>query len=111
MLKDPTILPHNCYNIDKTGVLLSMLGSVKVLIDKDDKRDYRGVGVKRKIVTAIKYVSSDSRSLLPLIIWPALTHRSNWTMYLTPRWHYRHSKNGYNDAKISLEWLRRAFDP
>jgi len=51
-----------------------MLGSVKVLIGKDNIRDYRGVGVKRITVTVIKYVSGNSRSLLPLIIWPALTY-------------------------------------
>ena len=71
---NPAILPENCYNIDETGVMLSMLGSVKVLMSKDDLRNYRGVGVKRTIVTAIKCVSGDSRLLLPLVIWPALTH-------------------------------------
>ena len=45
-----------------------MLGSVKVLIGKDDLRNYRGAGVKRIVVTTIKYVSGDSKSLLPLII-------------------------------------------
>jgi len=51
-----------------------MLGSVKVLVGKDDLRDYRGAGVKRTMVTAIECISADGRSLLPLIIWPALTH-------------------------------------
>jgi hypothetical protein len=56
-------------------------------------------------------VSADGRSLLLLIIWPASTHRSNWTTFPTPGWHYAHSENGYNDSKISLEWLTRVFDP
>jgi hypothetical protein len=54
VLQDPAILPENVYNIDETGVMLCMLGSVKVLIGKDDPRDYRGAGVKRTIVTAIE---------------------------------------------------------
>ena len=33
--------------------MLSMLGSVKVLVSKDDLRDYRGAGVKRTTVTTI----------------------------------------------------------
>jgi hypothetical protein len=45
LLKDPAILPQNCYDMDETGILLSMLGSVKLLVDKDEKRDYTGVGV------------------------------------------------------------------
>lgn len=45
-----------------------MRGSIKVLVDKDDLRGYRGAVVKRTILTAIKYISDDSRALLPLII-------------------------------------------
>lgn len=63
------------------------------------------------MVTAVECVSADSRALLPLIIWPASTHRSNWTTYPTPGWHYALSENGYNDSKICLEWLTRVFDP
>ena len=111
VLQDPAVLPENIYNMDETGVMLSKLGSVKVLVGKDDLRDYRGAGVKRTMVTAIECISADGRSLLPLIIWPAATHRSNWTTYPTPGWHYGHSENGYNDSKISLEWLKRVFDP
>jgi hypothetical protein len=56
------------YNIDETGVILSKLSLVKVLIGKDDLRDYRGAGEKQIIVTAVKCISADSRVLLPLII-------------------------------------------
>ncbi|KAK7192829.1 transposase [Paraphaeosphaeria sporulosa] len=111
IIQDPAILPENVYNMDETGVMLSMLGSVKVLVGKDDLRKHRGAGVKRTMVTAIECISGDGRSLLPLIIWPASTHRSHWTTYPTPGWHYAHSENGYNDSKISLEWLTRVFDP
>lgn len=111
VILDPAIRPENVYNMDETGVMLSMLGSVKVLVGKDDLRNYRGAGVKRTVVTAIECVSGDGRSLLPLTIWPASTHRSNWTTYPTPGWHYAYSENGYNDSKINLEWLTRVFDP
>ena len=74
---DLAILPKNVYNMDETGVMLSMLGSVKVLVGKDDLRDYRGAGVKRTMIIVIECISADGKSLLPLIIWPASTHRSN----------------------------------
>jgi hypothetical protein len=77
VLEDPAILLENVYNIDETGVMLYMLGSIKVLISKDDPRDYRGAGVKRIIVTAIECISANGRSLLPMIIWLATTYRSN----------------------------------
>ncbi|XP_014562632.1 hypothetical protein COCVIDRAFT_32618 [Bipolaris victoriae FI3] len=57
-LRRPDILLENVYNIDKTRVTLSMLGTIKVLIGKDNQRDYKGAGVKRIIVTAIEYVSA-----------------------------------------------------
>jgi hypothetical protein len=78
------VLPENVYNMDETGVMLSMLGSLKVLVGKDDLRTYRGAGVKRTMVTAIECISADGRSLHPLIIWLAATHRSTWTTHPTP---------------------------
>lgn len=111
VLQDPSVVPENVYNMDETGVMLSMLGSAKVLVGKDDEQNSRGAGVKRTMVTAVECISADGRVLLPLVIWPASTHRSNWTTYPTPGWHYAHSENGYNDSKISLEWLTRVFDP
>lgn len=110
-MKDSAILPENVYNMDETGVMLCMLNSVKVLVSKDDRRDYRGVGVKRTTVTAIECISANGRSLLPMIIWPATTYRSNWTTFPTPGWHYACSESGYTDSKISFEWLKRVFDP
>lgn len=64
---DPTILYKNVYNMDKTGVMLSKLSSVKVLVGKDN-RGYRGARVKRTMVTAIKCVSANGRPLNPMII-------------------------------------------
>jgi hypothetical protein len=36
-LRDLAILVENFYNIDETGVMLSILGSIKVLVGKDNK--------------------------------------------------------------------------
>ena len=65
---NPLILVENIYNIDKIGVLLSVLNSLKVLVGKNELRDYRGVGVKYTLITMIECVSIDSRCLYPLII-------------------------------------------
>jgi hypothetical protein len=74
VLKDPAILPENVYNINKTEVMLYMLGSIKVFLSKNNSRDYKGAGVKRTIVIAIKYISISGRFLLPMIIWPVTTY-------------------------------------
>lgn len=52
-LQKPDILPENIYNMDETGVLLSVLSSLKVLVNKTDLRTSCGAGVKRSLVTAI----------------------------------------------------------
>jgi hypothetical protein len=85
VLQDPVVLIENMYNMDEIGVILSMPNSVKILINKYDKRDYKGARVKRTSVTAIECISGDGRYLNPMIIWPASTHRSNWTTFPTPR--------------------------
>lgn len=97
--------------MDKTGVMLSMLGSVKVLMGKADVRNYRGGRVRRTMITAIECVSADGRYLNPMIIWPATTHRSNWTTHPTPGWQFACNESGYTDSYISLQWLTRIFGP
>jgi hypothetical protein len=104
------VRPENCYNMDEIGIMLSMLGSVKVLVGKDDGRDYRGTGIKRTMVTAIECVLASGEYLNPMIIWPASTYRSNWTTYSTSGWFYALSETGYNDSFISLEWMKQVFD-
>jgi hypothetical protein len=40
VLQDLDVLRENIYNMDETGVMLCMLGSIKVLVGKDDLRNY-----------------------------------------------------------------------
>lgn len=111
MLRRPDVMQENVYNMDETEVMLSKLGSIKVLVRHDDKRDYRGARVERQMVTAVECISADGSYLKPLVIWPASTHRANWTTFPTPGWHYALSDSGYADSKISLEWLTKVFQP
>lgn len=53
------MLSKNVYNMDETGVMLSMLGSVKVLVGKDDPQDHTGAGVKQTMVTAVECIIAD----------------------------------------------------
>ena len=58
-LVDLTIKRENIYNMDETGVLLSLLKKLKVLVDAYSLRVYRGVGVKRELITVIECISGD----------------------------------------------------
>ena len=109
-LASPVVLAENTYNMDETGVLLSVLNSLKVLVGRHELKTHRGAGVKRTLITAIECISADGRYLHPLIIWPAATHRSTWTTHPTLGWHYGHSDSGYTDTAISLYWIQHVFD-
>lgn len=98
VLQNPVILAENVYNMNKTGLMLSMLGSVKVLLGMDDMRKYGSARFKSTTVTAVECVSGDGRYLNPMIIWPATTHQSNWTTYPRPVGQYACSESGYNDS-------------
>ncbi|PZD32241.1 DDE-1 domain containing protein [Pyrenophora tritici-repentis] len=69
-----------------------------------------GQPVRVKYLRSLAFSIARQRSTNESIKRPASTHRSNWTTYPTPGWHYGFSKNGYNDSKISLEWLKCVFD-
>src|SRR5437762_10359532 len=101
-LHDLAIILENVYNMNKTDVLLNVLSSLKVLVSKHDLRNCRGAKIKRILVIAIKCVSADGRCLAPLIVWSAFTHRSIWTTYPTPGWHFACFKIRYTNTKISL---------
>ena len=103
VLEDLSIPEDNYYNMDETGVMLSMPNSVKVLISKEfNPQGRRGARIKRTEITAIEYISASSRYLDPMVIWPASTHRANWITYPTPEWHYAFSDSGYTDSYLSL---------
>src|SRR5580692_6829694 len=110
-LKNPALKPRNVYNMDETGVLLAVLNSLKVLVSSDDLRKCRGTGKDCTRITAIECISADFKVLLPLVIWPASTHRANWMTYPTPGWHYGIQENGYTDSVINLKWLTEVFNP
>lgn len=113
-LGDPMILAENVYNMDETGVQLSVpQRSMKMLIDRDQVRQKvtRRAGVQRTQITAVECISASGQALPPLIVWPACTHRENWTTYPTPGWHFALSSSGYVNSKISLYWIQHVFDP
>ena len=110
-LASPAILDENVYNMDETGVRLGNLGSLKVLVSRDELQNYRGAGSQRTLITAVECISATGRCLDPLVIWPAKSHRSNWTTHPTPGWHFACSETGYTNNVINLYWMQHVFDP
>jgi hypothetical protein len=67
-------------NMDKTGILLSVLGTLKVLVGSNKASPYQKAGVRRDLIIAIKCIFADDRSL-PLLnyltCYYALEHMNN----------------------------------
>ena len=68
VLQDSTVLQENVYNTDETGIMLSKLNSIIVLVGKDNKRGYRGARVKCMMIIVIERMSVVGRYLNPMII-------------------------------------------
>jgi hypothetical protein len=56
------------YNMNKTKVMLFVLGFVKVLIDKNDIQDYKDARIKRTTMIAIECISANDKYLTSIII-------------------------------------------
>ncbi|KAM0714155.1 hypothetical protein Q7P37_009716 [Cladosporium fusiforme] len=110
-LEETSILQENVYNMDETGVLLSVLGSSKYLVSSDMEKTHRGTSSKRTLITAVECISADGRSLPPLIIFPGADLRSNWVCHRAPDWRFACSKKGYMNSAINMEWMRTVFEP
>ena len=110
ILQDSIILLKNVYNMNETEIMLFMSNSVKVLINKNDIRDYRDAWIKRTTMTAIECISADDRYLTSMIIWSIITHRSNWITFRIFEWQYACFESEYIDFKISLKWLKQIFN-
>jgi hypothetical protein len=59
------------YNTNETGVMLRVLRSLKVLVDRDELRAARSSYMQRILNTAVECISADGRTLPLLFIWPA----------------------------------------
>jgi hypothetical protein len=110
-LEEAGVLQENVYNMDETGVLLSVLGSSKYLVSAEMHKSHRGTDSKRTLITAVECISADGRSLPPLIIFPGVDLRNNWVCHDAPDWQFSCSKKGYMNSAINLEWMQKVFEP
>jgi hypothetical protein len=54
-LSQRDIIQENASNMDETGVLLSDLNTVKVIVSRSDARRNRGVGLRRTTITVVEF--------------------------------------------------------
>jgi hypothetical protein len=54
--------------MNETNIIFFKLNSIKVLINKNNKRDYKGARIKRTTIIIIEYISIVDRYLNSIII-------------------------------------------
>jgi hypothetical protein len=59
-----SVVLADTYNMDETGVLLSVLNSLKFLVGRNELKTYKGAGVKHTFITVIECISADGHSTL-----------------------------------------------
>jgi hypothetical protein len=83
-LEEAGVLQENVYNMDKMGVLPSVLVSSKYLVSAEMHKTHRGAGLKGTLITAVECTSADSRRLPPLIVLPKADIRTTGSA-MTPQ--------------------------
>jgi hypothetical protein len=110
-LQELIVLKGNKYNMDDTGIMLRTLGSLKVLVGRDELRNYRDASVNYTMIIAEECICVDGQALSPLIIWLSVTQVSSWTSHTTPDQRFACSGNRYMNYRIDLEWIQQVFNP
>ncbi|EUC37375.1 hypothetical protein COCVIDRAFT_107668 [Bipolaris victoriae FI3] len=62
------LVPNNVYTMDKTGNVLFTLSCIVVLVSKNNQQDYRGISIKRTMLSTIECVSASGEHSHPITI-------------------------------------------
>jgi hypothetical protein len=97
------IQPHNCYNMDEKGFLIGHLQKVKRIFPKALMKKQRLLGARqdgsREWITLLATICADSSSLLPALIYKAVSGnlQDTWLQEYDPEEHpywFASSPNG-----------------
>lgn len=106
-----SILDDDIYNFDKTGFMMGMVATSKVVTSSDTIG--RAVVVQpgnREWTTTIEGINASGWAIPPFVIFKAQNHLANWYINEIPRdWAIGVSDNGWTTNELGLEWIKH-FD-
>ena len=103
------IKKRNRYNMDEKGLLPGMIGKVKVMISKYEKKGYMTQPGNREWITLIECISLTRVKLNPFVIFKAKRHQDAWFKALQGVC-IGLSHNGWIDNELGLQWLQECFE-
>ena len=95
--------------MDEKGIMMGLIGKVRVIVSKYDKKIYMTQPGNREWVSLIECISLDGRRIRPWVIFKAKQHQKAWFSTL-PGVHIGLSDNGWTDNEIGVEWLEKCFE-
>ena len=99
------IADEDIYNMDEKGFMQGVVGKVKVMISRHEKRQYMTQPGNREWVSTIEAISGRGKLLQPFIIFKAVYHQIAWT-HAFPEATIACTLNGWTDNEIGLAWLQ-----
>ena len=101
---------EDIHNMDEKGVMMGASEKVKVIISKNEKRQYMTASDSREWVSLIECISVIGKAQDPWIIFKGKMHKASWMQTLQSG-HIALSETGWTDNELGLAWLKNCFDP
>jgi len=101
------------FNMDEKGFLIGLIRkSMKVIISSSEKNAFLRQPGNRQTVTVVEAIGTGGQDIPPMVILKGEHHLFGWYKKpLPPGWVTAISPNGWTDAYLALEWLKRNFEP
>ena len=104
-LDECEVLDEDIYNMDEKGFMLGVIGKVKVMISRHEKKQYMTQYGNREWVSIIEAVSATGKVIRPFIIFKGVNQQKAWHDAY-PEASIACSLNGWTDNEIGLGWLQ-----
>jgi hypothetical protein len=101
------ITDQDAYNFDKTGFMMGVASTSKVVTSSDTVG--RATVVQpgnREWVTTIECINALGWSLPPFVILAGKLHQASWYQDLPPDWTMAVSDNGWTNDGLGLDWIK-----
>nr|VWO98225.1 Serine/threonine-protein kinase CST20 (EC [Ganoderma boninense] len=103
--EDP-IEPDCIYGMDETGLQLGVGTKERVIGPAKKKVQYQQRSGDRENVTVLVTICADGTSITPAVIFKGDAYHPNWDQPNPGNAALAHSKKGYTDGEIGVEWIK-----
>ncbi len=101
-----SITQEHIYNMNKTGIMMGVLGRSLVVIPRHRALRYMRQPGNKNWVSIPKTINGNNQALDPMIIFKDAHHQASWYPQQTPSsWRYAICDNGWTNNELGFIWL------